>query len=66
MISDWLNFFKLMTYFSTINLSLTTLPNIISIIFILSNLNSVQFAIAHEIMHKPGNLHKYIGTCYII
>lgn len=34
-------------------------------IFIASNLYSVQFAIAHEIMHKPGRFYRILGTLHM-
>lgn len=35
-------------------------------IFLTSNLCSSQFAVAHEIMHKPGKFYKYLGTLHML
>jgi hypothetical protein len=44
---DWIAFFKFMGHFQNFELSLKSLLNISAMIFIYSNLNSVQFAVAH-------------------
>ena len=33
-------------------------------IFIFSNLNAVQFAVAHELFHKPG-FNRWLGTIHM-
>lgn len=47
MIVDWALFFKVMSIFSTIELNLPNLIKLSGFIFIFSNLNAVQFAVAH-------------------
>lgn len=46
-------------------ITLSTLFQLIGFVFIYSNLQSVQFAIAHEIFHKQG-IHKYVGTFHMV
>ena len=44
---DWYFFFKAMDFFSTFEFTLQSTYNLIGLIFIFSNLNAVQFAVAH-------------------
>ncbi len=44
---DWILFFKLMDVYSTYEITTFTVLNLMGIVFIVSNLNSVQFAVAH-------------------
>jgi len=37
----------------------------LGVIFISSNLSSAQFAVAHEVMHKPGIFYKILGTAHM-
>lgn len=41
------------------------LLNLLGFVFINSNLNSAQFAVAHELMHKPG-FKRWLGTIHMI
>ena len=34
--------------------------------YILSNLYSVQFVVAHELIHKNNAFNRILGTCYMI
>lgn len=59
-------FFKAMQIFSEVDLTLGNIVRLSAFIFIFSNLNAVQFAVAHEIFHKPGLFHKYLGTAHMV
>lgn len=65
-ISDWALFFKVMRMFSETELTLVVIIKLLAFIFIFSNLNAVQFAVSHEIFHKPGSFHKYLGTIHMV
>ena len=65
-ILDWVLFFRVMNIFSTLEISLWTVFHLVGFIFIYSNLQAVQFAVAHEIFHKQGSIHKYVGTFHMI
>lgn len=47
MVIDWILFLKTMTIFSTVELTISNLFRIAGLLFIFSNLNAVQFAVAH-------------------
>lgn len=47
MILSWANFFKFLHVFSSVEITLETVPYIVGCIFIVSNLYAAQFAIAH-------------------
>lgn len=66
MVVDWALFFKAMNKMASAHITLWFIPRILSNAFMLSNLNSVQFAIAHEIFHKKGEVYKYLGTVHMI
>jgi alkane 1-monooxygenase len=65
MILDWVFFFKAMAFFQAFELSLASVYNMIGLLFIFSNLNAVQFAVAHEVFHKLGFWNKMIGTIHM-
>ena len=54
-----------MTYFTTFTLTFSNLFNFIGLIFVFSNLNAVQFTVAHEIFHKPGWFNRMLGTLHM-
>lgn len=66
MILDWILFFKAMSLFSTMQLTPANLFNLVGFAFIFSNVESIQFAVAHEIFHKLGKFNKYLGTIHMI
>ena len=47
MVLDWYFFFRFMDYFSTFEFTLQSTYNLIGLVFIFSNLNAIQFAVAH-------------------
>lgn len=47
MVLDWLLFFKAMQIFSEVELTFANTIRLSAFIFIFSNLNAVQFAVAH-------------------
>ena len=65
MILDWAIFIKLAIMMKTFEINVGSLAELLGIIFISSNLSSVQFAVAHEIMHKPEKFYKIIGTIHM-
>lgn len=62
---DWVVFFYALQYYSTHPLTLSTAFKLFGLVFIVFNLNSAQFAVAHEIMHKPG-WRRAVGTLHMI
>lgn len=65
MVADWVLFFKALAFFSDFNVSFSNLLNFVGLLFIFSNLNAVQFAVAHEIFHKSGIINRFIGTVHM-
>ena len=51
---DWGLFFIAMDFYSTCELNIRNFLPLLGSIIIYSNVNSAQFAIAHELMHKSG------------
>ena len=66
MIINWALFFKAINDISKTEITLPNLFHIAGFLFIFSNLESVQFAIAHEVFHKPGKFNKYLGTVHMV
>lgn len=64
-ISDWLLFFKVMDIFVAYEFTAFSILNLMGIVFIFSNLESVQFAIAHEIFHKQNFFDRFFGTIHM-
>lgn len=60
MIIDWAIFFYALNYYQNIELTWSTLPLLLGFIAVIFGVNSAQFAVAHEIMHKPG-IRRIIG-----
>ena len=54
MLVDWALFFRAMNRMASAEITLWVIPRILSNVFMISNLNAVQFAVAHEIFHKKG------------
>lgn len=54
-----------MVYFSQFEFTFWGSVNLAALFFIFSNLNAVQFAVAHEIFHKPGLFNKILGTVHM-
>ena len=65
MIIDWIHFFRMMKTFRAYEIDLSSVGNLIGMVFIDFNLNSVQFAVVHEIFHK-GGFDKYLGTFHMV
>jgi hypothetical protein len=65
MIMSWASFFKMMSFFTTVELNNDTFFEYIGIIFIFTNLYSTQFAIAHELIHKPGKFYRILATIHM-
>lgn len=55
-----------MSTFASLEWNFPTFFNLGGFLFIISNLNAVQFAVAHEIFHKNGPLDKYLGTFHMV
>jgi alkane 1-monooxygenase len=66
MILDWAMFVKICIVMQNFTLSWSTLVELVGIIFIASNLSSAQFAVAHEVMHKPGKFYRYLATLHML
>jgi len=65
MILDWAAFLKTCITMQTFELTWGTLLHLIGIIFITSNLAASQFAVAHEVMHKPGRFYRVLATLHM-
>lgn len=46
-ILDWIAFFRIMNYFANFDWEITRILELVGTLFILSNLNAIQFAVAH-------------------
>ena len=57
-------FFYSLNYYSTHALTLSSAFTMLGLVFIIFNVNAAQFAVAHEIMHKPG-WRRVIGTLHM-
>lgn len=64
-IVDWSVFFYSLNYFSSRDFTLATSFKLLGLVFLIFNLNSAQFAVAHEIMHKPG-WRRALGTVHML
>jgi alkane 1-monooxygenase len=62
---DWVLFFKILSIFAAFEWSFWGFYHMVALIFIFSNFNAVQFAVAHEIFHKPGLFNKVVGTLHM-
>lgn len=38
----------------------------LALVYVISNLYSIQFVVAHEFLHKPGKFNRFIGILHII
>jgi alkane 1-monooxygenase len=65
MILSWAANIKLCYIFSTHEITWSDVIPIMGIIFISSNRYSVQFAIAHEVMHKQGRFYRVLATLHM-
>lgn len=65
-ILDWVLFFKGMNLMAHLQLNALNTFKLAGFLFIFSNLEAVQFAVAHEIFHKPGKFHRYLGTIHMV
>jgi len=65
-ILSWAIFLKSMQMFSTIDIDWDNIPFLIGYIFIVSNYYAAQFAVTHELMHKPGKFYKLLGTLHMV
>ena len=54
-----------MHVYSTTDITLTSFFRLIGFAIVVSNLNAAQFAVSHEIMHKPG-WRRIIGTLHML
>jgi alkane 1-monooxygenase len=65
MILSWVINIKICVAHMTYQLSWGIIPVQLSRIFMVSNLYSVQFAVAHEVMHKPGRFYRILATLHM-
>ena len=63
--SSWVLFWKVMTILSTTDITFSNIYQIIGLVFITFNFYSAQFAVAHEIMHKPGVFYRVLATLHM-
>ena len=66
MILSWAVNLKMCIHFSTLDMTWSLLPTVFSVVFMTSNLYSVQFAVAHEVMHKPGRFYRVLATLHMV
>jgi alkane 1-monooxygenase len=64
-ILDWVLFFKTMEVYANYEFTPFSILNIMGLVYIFSNLQSAQFAIAHEIFHKQSFLDRFFGTVHM-
>ena len=62
---DWFLFFKSLNMFCNMEWTTHNIIQLAGYLFLFSNLNAVQFAVAHEVFHKQGNFYKYLGTLHM-
>ena len=55
-------FFKVMRYFSEFKFTFWNCYNLPAFFFIVSNINALQFGIAHEIFHKSGLFNQVVAV----
>jgi alkane 1-monooxygenase len=65
-ILSWATFLKSMRLFAEIEISIDTLPFLLGYVFIVSNYYAAQFAVSHELMHKPGRLYRFLATAHMV
>lgn len=58
--------YKYLCAFSVREVTWHNLIKIIAGLFTASNLFSVQFAVAHELMHKSGRFYRWLSTFHMI
>ena len=63
---SWLMFIKVMSIFSTIEIGWSNLARVIGMVFINYNFYAAQFAVAHEIMHKPSVCDRILATLHML
>lgn len=63
---SWAIFFKTLNMWSTMEITMETLPFVVGFAFIAGNYYTAQFVVAHELMHKPGKYYKFFGTLHTI
>ena len=63
---SWLMFIKIMNILSTIEIGFSNLIYVTGIVFITYNFYSAQFAVAHEIMHKPSVGDRILATVHMV
>lgn len=54
-----------MHVYSTTDLTLPSFFSLIGFAIVVSNLNAAQFAVSHEILHKPG-WRRIVGTLHML
>ena len=63
---DFYLFFYSMRRFSEWKFTVRKSFRYFGFVFLMSSINAVQFAVAHEICHKPGKIHKWLGNFNLI
>lgn len=63
---DWFLFFKVLRYFSEFQLTFIGAFNLVAFWIIFSNINAVQFSIAHQLFHKQEIVYRVLGTFQMI
>ena len=54
-----------MNYYTSHPITVTSVFNLLGLVFIIFNVNAAQFAVAHEAMHKPG-WRRVLGTLHML
>lgn len=65
MVMSWAAFFKSMWVFSSKEIGFHNLYEIIGVTMITSNFYASQFAVAHELMHKPSFFYRVLATLHM-
>jgi alkane 1-monooxygenase len=66
MILSWALHIKFLIVFSTLEITWKDAVPLFAIIFTAATRYSGQFAVAHEVMHKPGRFYRLLGTLHMI
>lgn len=66
MILSWATNIRSMSRLGAMEITYSNILNLMAIIYIASNMLSVQFAVAHEVMHKPSRFYRILATLHMI
>jgi alkane 1-monooxygenase len=62
---DWAIFLKMTFWLQNFIITPLSLLELVGIIFIGASLATAQFAVSHEVMHRPGQLYRVVATVHM-